>query len=32
MNKFKNVLKIVIVAVIAIVAGYFIFTFGQLGA
>ena len=32
MNKFKNVLKIVIVAVIAIVIGYFLFTFGQLGA
>lgn len=32
MNKFKNILKIVIVAVIAIVIGYFLFTFGRLGA
>ena len=31
MKNFKNVLKIVAVAVIAIVLGYFLFTFGQLG-
>ena len=32
MKNFKNVLKIVAVAVIAIVLGYFLFTFVQLGA
>ena len=32
MKNFKNVIKIVAVIVIVIVVGYFVFTFGQLGA
>lgn len=32
MKNIKNVIKIVAVIVIAIVVGYFVFTFGQLGA
>lgn len=32
MKNIKNVIKIIAVAVIVIVVGYFIFTFGQLGA
>ncbi len=32
MKNIKNVIKIVAVIVIVIVVGYFVFTFGQLGA
>ena len=32
MKNFKNVLRIFAVIAIVIVAGYFVFTFGQLGA
>lgn len=32
MKNFKNVIKIVAVIVIVIVVGYFVFTFGRLGA
>ncbi len=32
MKNIKNVIKIVAVVVIVIVVGYFVFTFGQLGA
>lgn len=32
MKNFKNVIKIVAVIFIVIVVGYFVFTFGQLGA
>lgn len=32
MKNIKNVIKIIAVVVIVIVVGYFVFTFGQLGA